>query len=119
LRRHILLKHSKEEEVKQASNLSKGDLDQFFEQIRKAGILKYNKEEMRKEKPMYERKRAPSRAASVSSTEEIVICGKCNGTYAIQFFGRHKKLCIGESAYVPKALPINLLKDSINEVSRP
>jgi len=111
LRRHILLKHNKEDKVKQVSKFAKEDQAACFEQMRKTGILKYNQEQLRKEKPMCERERAPHRAASEQSIEELVACGKCSGIYSKKFYGRHKRQCIGESVYSPEPLPMNLLKD--------
>jgi hypothetical protein len=117
LRRHILLKHNKEENVKRTCELPKKDQDECFEQMRKEGIMKYNKEEMRKQQPIYERERAVDRGADALDAEEIVACGKCSGIYARKYFGRHKNRCIAESVYVPKPLPMDLLKVSNSEVS--
>ena len=105
LSRHIKLKHKKVKEVEIALGKSKKERIAHFSKLKKDGILKANKNIMKMggEQSSYERERV-QKASSAT-----VLCSKCNGFYAKNFFKRHKTKCIGESADMPSSIPATLL----------
>ena len=111
LHRHFLLKHKAEQSVLEALRLPAQEKLKAFENLRKEGILKHNKEEMKKENPTYECER------SRSSSHKLVQCSRCYGFYAKSYFARHKRVCIEESVIEPRGMPISLLSDSCRGIN--
>ena len=111
LHRHFLLKHKDEAAVKEAMQLPSQDRLEAFAKLRKDGIAKYNKKEMKTEKPTYVCERSRSQG------QKLVQCGKCHGYYSKTYFARHRKLCISESADIPQAIPITLLSEYCSDIS--
>ena len=101
--RHLKLKHSEDKRVARALKLPKRERDMVFSQLKKEGIYKQNKREMKSKDPNYERERKPK------TKGELVICGLCNGFYAKKFFIQHKERCRGDASSVPVSLPVSLL----------
>lgn len=113
LRRHLLLKHP--EELKQSSTLPKKEMTSAMATVRKDGILKYNKDQMKLENPDYVKERKSTKDS------DLVLCGMCSGFFAKSYFYRHKKVCSPESAALPKSIPASvfkLLKDNVNQEFR-
>jgi len=107
--RHLTTKHKKEEEVMHCMKLPKKSQIEAFHVLRKKGLLRYNKKEMAKDVPQYERQQ-------VSTDKDIVMCDSCSGFYSRRYFCRHKKTCIGDLAVMPKAMPIEVLQSHLEKV---
>jgi len=82
-----------------------------FAKLRKDDISKFNKREMKREKPTYMCERSRSQG------QQLVQCCKCHGFYSKTYFARHRKLCISESADIPQATSISLLYENCSDIS--
>lgn len=111
LLRHLLEKHKNLPEVIQAKQMkSSKDRNAAFHVLRKKGQLQYNKKQIMLENPAYERQK------SSEHNDDVVLCEHCSGLYARKYFYRHSNICIGDKMYVPKALPLQMLKCQSNEI---
>ena len=104
LTRHIKVVHRKEEAVVRASHLPFDDRRKFFANLRKTGILSYNKKQMQCHKPSYARERHRT------TNGDLVMCGECSGFYGKKYFRRHRKKCSADRCNVPRAVPLQLMK---------
>jgi hypothetical protein len=110
LHRHLKLKHDSESDVKHALSLPYHAQCQAFAKLRKEGILKHNKEQMKTTKPVYIKERHQT------DDSNVVFCATCNGFVSKYYFKRHQIRCTAELAEQPKALPISLMKESLDGV---
>ncbi len=74
--------------------------------------MKFNQAQMRLENPQLQRERRRK-----FSSADLVMCNYCNGFFARKHFWRHKEGCKGDSAAVPIAVPVELLKKTDVAVS--
>jgi hypothetical protein len=87
--RHILSKHKDNERVKLAAELSASERNKAFSDMKKEGILAYNKEQMKNGGQYAREKRQNSLEPMV-----LVMCDTCSGFVARSYFARHRKVCI-------------------------
>ena len=106
LYRHIAIKHKAEEVLLDALTLLKRGRCEAFARMRKEGISKHNRAQMKAESPIYESKR------SRTQCKNLVHCGKCLGLYSKDYFAWHRKLCMVDLAQEPKAMPLDVLAES-------
>lgn len=86
LTRHLKTVHKKEEEVMRALALpTSQEKNKAFDNMKKNGILKYNKDEMKKENPSYMRER--------KGDNKVVVCSSCKGCYSKGYKARHQIEC--------------------------
>ena len=112
LHRHIVTRHKKEERVVAAMKLPYKDRCMAFAKMRKEGILKHNKSQMKLQHAAYEKERQRTEGSC------LVMCSTCSGFYSRTYFARHKKLCIGDSAHDPRSLPINFLSGDKDDAAK-
>ena len=112
LQRHLRTVHKAEDAVKRACQLPPKERNMAFKQIRRQAIMKFNQAQMRLENPQLQRERRRK-----FSSADLVMCNYCNGFFARKHFWRHKEGCKGDSAAVPIAVPVELLKKTDVAVS--
>ena len=101
LYRHIAIKHKAEEVLLEALTLPKGRCEAFA-RMRKEGISKHNRAQMKAESSIYESKR------SRTQCKNLVQCENSLGFYSKYYFARHRKLCMADLAQELKAMPLDL-----------
>ena len=112
LTRHIRLKHKNEPNVATALGQSKSEKATFFAKCKKEGIMIMNKQKIMNQQGSNEL----DRERKSKTDSETVICSNCDGFYNKEFFHRHKRHCIGDSALQVQSLPSSLLsRDDIEE----
>ena len=90
---HIKEQHGEEERVKIALLLPKSERDAAFQGFKKEGILKQNKEEVKKANPKYSRERSSNH----KHAGELVMCSICEGFYSKVYIKRHQDQCMKQS----------------------
>lgn len=101
LSRHIKLKHGDMPDVMQILSMSEKERNKGFEKLRKEGIDIFNKKQAALDDPKYMAER------QIGKDDTLVQCSKCKGFYKRNLFYRHKELCIGDDAVVPRKLEIS------------
>jgi hypothetical protein len=104
LNRHLNDKHSEEDGVKRALKLPFRDKCAAIANLRKEGILKYNKDQMKEVNPSYLRERGGT------ADDSLVVCNLCSGFYSKKYFARHSKTCQADRSSRPQALPVKYLR---------
>ena len=103
LNRHLSTQHSNQPAVEHALKLPFEERCIAISNLRKDGIMKYNKTQMKVEGHAYERER------SRTNDDHLVLCNGCNGFYSKKYFARHSKQCKNDVASQPQALPVKHL----------
>lgn len=87
LSRHIRTVHKSNTRVKQVMGLPRQNRIAAFQKIRREGIVLYNKEEAKKDIPIYqgERKRR--------KYKQLLLCSLCSAFISRRFYGSHRRLC--------------------------
>jgi len=112
LHRHIVTRHKKEERVVAAMKLPYKDRCMAFVKMRKEGILKHNRSQMKQQHAVYEKERQRTEGSC------LVMCSTCSGFYSRAYFARHKKLCVGDLAHDPRSLPIKFLSGDKDDAAK-
>lgn len=81
--------------------MSEKERNKGFEKLRKEGIEIFNKKQAALDDPKYMAER------QIGKDDTLVQCSKCKGFYKRNLFYRHKELCIGDDAVVPRKLEIS------------
>jgi len=103
LSRHIQAVHKDRQEVKQACQLPSKDRNKMLKQLKRDGILQFNKKQLITGSPTLMRER------SRKSDSELAMCNYCSGFFSRKHFWRHKVQCRGESTTMPTGIPVSLL----------
>lgn len=100
--------HSTEEEVVHAVSYAEGSKERnaAFENMRKNGILQYNKKQAKLEDPKY---------ASERKDHADIICSKCKGFYGKRLFYRHREVCAGDSIEYPHKMSVQTINETTNQ----
>lgn len=112
LHRHIVTQHKKEERVVAAMKLPYKERCKAFVKLRKEGMLKHNRSQMKQKRVVYEKERQRTEGSY------LVMCSACSGFYSRKYFARHKKLCMADSAYYPRSLPIKFLNGDKDDAAK-
>lgn len=101
LSRHIVLVHNDKEQVRQLMTLSKSGKCRALQNLKRQGILQYNKQQMKHVLPKYQRERKLKTAEG-----GFTVCEHCSGCFGKKTFYAHKARCNAESNR-PKPKPIS------------
>ncbi|WAR20358.1 hypothetical protein MAR_002196, partial [Mya arenaria] len=103
LRRHITSEHAEIPAVIEVMIFPENSKERRagFDQLRKEGIDVYNRKQAAQEVPAYMAER------KVDDEGSLVRCSKCKGYYKRTFFYRHKEICIGDDAQIPRKLEMS------------
>jgi len=106
LTRHLATVHKDQPDVKAARRLRGKMRNAAFNQLKRDGILKRNKEQMGLEQPVLDRERI----CKGQESQDVVFCGKCSGAFSRKSFYKHKKNCrTRESSLQPMAIPTSFI----------
>ena len=108
LSRHIQTVHKDKQEVKQACSLPIKDRNNMLKQLKRDGILKFNKKQLMSGTPALMRERHRK------FDSEIAMCNYCSGFFSRKHFWRHKVRCRGESTTLPTGIPVSLMTNISN-----
>lgn len=111
-RGHLQKKHLNEEKVSAALKLPKPEKDRAFDCLKKEGIFKFNKSQMKQGGVKYIRARE-------QGNSDLIMCGQCKGFCACVYFHRHKERCNeGESEKSGAvSIPLSLILTAKEEQS--
>lgn len=96
--------HKTEDLIKGALTTSIKEQRAVFKQCKRNGIMKYNLSVMGDRDAVFHRERRPKTADGGKE----VVCEKCKGVFARNWYYEHKKMCVGDSIGEPKAIPANV-----------
>ena len=112
LQRHIRTVHKNMEETQKACALPAKERNQYFKHLRRQAMFDFNKQQLLQTKPSLMRER------NRNKNTRLVVCNTCNAMLVRQHFYRHKRLCRGDSALNPVALPLALLCSVKSNISQ-
>lgn len=104
LQRHIRAVHKSVNRVANALKLRRIPRLRSFQQIRREGIIKYNKKEAMKENPVFqvERKRRKYMAS--------LLCTTCSAFISKRFFSTHRRSCTKQHDKLSVGVPLDVEK---------
>ena len=104
LSRHLKTVHKDRDEVKKAWSLPPKYRNRCLCQLKRQGIMQYNKQQLLTQSLQLLRERRRKH------NSELAMCTRCNGFFARRHFWRHKMNCRDDSAVDPLALPVDMMK---------
>ena len=108
LSRHIMTVHRDCDQVKKIMGLPSKARDLHLRQMRRQGILKFNKKQLLTDSPCLQRERRRKK------NSEMAMCNHCCGFFARKHFWRHKITCRSDTATEPVAIPLSVMKSTSN-----
>ena len=111
LSRHIRRKHKELDEVKAALAMTRFERLAAFQNFKRRGIRLTNVGEVVKDKPTFERERAPR---TIKDDTKLVMCSGCESFISSSFWSKHHSNCNGLSSKRRDAVRVGLLKSIDN-----
>lgn len=114
--RHIKKKHKNESEVLNALKLPAKKRASAFDCMRKEGIYKYNKSQMKEDIPTYNSERVKTKE------NMMILCCNCSGFYSRSYISRHKQVCCRSKSPVLQnrqklqTMPLTLISEQLDNV---